>query len=350
MGLPDDGTGPATLFVSHSTFEGNRSEALENNPATVGDLAPFAGFAFGGAIANFASDATVTHSTFIGNSAKSGDGVNGNQGGTGSGGAIKTSDFSPFDGDAVPGQAGPNTDGIPGRNSSLLVEHSRFIGNSVTGGTGDGDATGGAANGGAISGSIGFFPETGIIRHSLFENNNATGGVGGGIGGQGTGGAIAAVAGTSFDVEHSRFIDNTATGGQGGTSARGGDGQGGAIGLTNLVTSVQTPDGANLFDGLFSSVRIDRSTIARNQSVGGQGGSEGMDGNGLGGGIGLSDGASGEISRSIIRNNRAEGFGGGGFNEGDAASFELDAFTLFWIQFNSASTDGDGIFGLFDQL
>ncbi len=221
MGLPDDGTGPATLFVSHSTFEGNRSEALENNPAAVGTLAPFAGFAFGGAIANFASAATVTHSTFIDNSAKSGDGVNGNGGGTASGGAIKTSDFSPFDADAVPGQAGPNTDGIPGRDSSLLIEHSQFFGNSVTGGNGDGAAQGGAANGGAVSGSIGFFPETGTIRHSVFENNSATGGAGGangGTGGKGTGGAVSAVAGTSFQIDQSRFLDNTTAGGQGGIS------------------------------------------------------------------------------------------------------------------------------------
>lgn len=328
MGLPDDGTGPATLWVSHSTFQDNRSEALENNPAAVGDLAPFAGFAFGGAIANFASHATVTHTTFVGNTAKSGDGMNGNQGGTGSGGAIKTSDFSPFDADAVPGQAGPNTDGIPGRNSSLLIEHSRFFENSVMGGTGDGDAQGGAANGGAVSGSIGFFPETGIIRHSTFESNTATGGEGGmngGKGGTGTGGAIAAVSGTSFQVERCRFFDNTSKGGQGGEAGRGGDGRGGAIGLANLVTSVQTPDGANLFDALPSRVEINRSSFLRNQAAAGFGGENGWDGNGLGGAIGLSNGASGEVSHSSIQKNWAEGLGGGIYNTG---SLDVEKTTI----------------------
>ncbi len=89
------------------------------------------------------------------------------------------------------------------------------------------------------------------------------------------------------------------------------------MGITSLVTSVKTPDGANLFDALLSSVNISRSTFVSNQSLGGEGGDGGFDGNGLGGAIGLSDGATADISKSTIRDNHSEGIGGGIYNTGD---------------------------------
>lgn len=386
-GNPGEGTPAASVSIRHSTFRHNTAEALVTDPANAGDLAPFAGFALGGAFLSVAGEASVSHSTFLHNTAKSADGIRGNAGGTAVGGAIFSNDFSPFD------AVGP----IFGRDSRLDVEHSLFIGNAAVGGDGEGGGKGGAANGGAIGASIAFFPEGGAIRHSVFQGNAALGGEGGaagGEGGDGTGGAVAILAGSSLEIGHAKFTGNLARGGNGGPGAAGGDGQGGGVGLTNLVTSIQV-DGANLFDGLLPSVTIHHSRFLGNQAQGGRGSSSGgTGGNGIGGGLAVDGGGQASVSRSSFLFNRTQGGrgetggngqgggvgvtennaeleiartflvgnqavggngadadglgqGGAGFNGGDPEDLALDAFTLFWSRFNSASDEADGIFGPF---
>ena len=179
--LDGNGTpGQPVVTISHSTFDGNMAQSLVADPALAGNFAPFAGFAFGGAVSNLAGDLTVSHSRFVDNSVVGGDGTDGidgdpgTPGGFANGGAIYSDDFSPFDGVE-----------IPGRDSSLKVSHSEFVGNSSTGGNGGTGARGGVSAGGAISVSIAFLPDAANIRHTFFQHNTATGGAGGADGGAG---------------------------------------------------------------------------------------------------------------------------------------------------------------------
>jgi hypothetical protein len=301
------GTRSPTLEISHSRFEGNSTVAVLTDPVAAGPFGPFAGFGLGGAIANLAGTATVAHTVFVGNSARSGDGVLGNPGASAIGGAIFTDDFSPFD--EIP------EDGL-GRDAELDVSHSVFVGNMAHGGSGDEAGDGGSAYGGAIGASISFFPEAGQIDHSVFRNNSAIGGIGGpdgGAGGDATGGAVAVVAGAEFTVDHSLFTRNTARGGTGGPGASGGEGRGGAIGLNLLKTSQLT-----LFETFIPSASVSHSRLVSNRAVGGRGGVDGGTGGlGAGGGLGLADGATAVVSKSLVARNHAVG-GRGGASGGDA--------------------------------
>lgn len=317
------GTGSPSLTVQHSQFIHNRVEVRETNVAALGPFGAFAGFAFGGAISNYAGNASIFHTTFVQNTVRGGDGVGENIGGTSSAGAIFTDDFSPFISD-------PNA--IPGRDAHLLVEHSRFLQNVVVAGNGGSSADGGAANGGAIAGSVSFFPDSATIRHSQFIGNRAQAGMGGpnrGQGGVATGGAINANSGASFLIEHSLFRQNTALGGTGET---GGDGRGGAIGLGVLVTNFKNPDGSNLFEFLAPSVEIHHSLISRNVAVGGD---CLTGGNGLGGALAVSSGGSASVSSSLIFRNRAVGGDtsgdglGGGISNGQDSDLELTRSLVF---------------------
>ena len=233
--LDGDGTpGQPVVMISHSTFTGNVAQSLVADPTLAGAFAPFAGFAFGGAFANLAGDATVSHSRFENNSVVGGNGASGSPGGFANGGAIYSDDFSPFD--EVPP--------ILGRDSSLDVSHSKFVGNSSTGGIGDAGARGGVSAGGAISVSISFLEDSANIRHSFFQYNTAAGGAGGtdgGDGGAALGGAVSVLAGADAAIANSHFSHNTAQGGTGAAAGNGGDGTGGAIGLGRIVTAVPTP-------------------------------------------------------------------------------------------------------------
>ena len=310
---PGNGTDSATANIHFSSFHNNRAEALFNDPANAGSLAPFAGWGFGGAILSVASQLNVSHSEFVGNEAYGGIGVardgtpSVGNGGNALGGAINTYDFSPFD--AV---------GVPGRDSDLNIQYSKFIDNAAYAGAGVDSGTGGHAYGGAVGVSIAFFPEAGELSHNLFVNNTAVGGEGGadgGIGGVGAGGALSISGGAEVDVDYSWFKRNTALGGTGGLAGDGGEGLGGAIGVNGLVTSVPTP-----FETFTASVDVNRSYFSHNRALGGRGGDQGGSGGaGRGGAIGVSEGTGAAVSHSIIKRNRALG-GEGGSDGGDGGA------------------------------
>ena len=380
--------GPAAV-ISHSSFRGNRAEALISDPASSGGLAPFAGWALGGAILNAAGNLNVSHTGFFENEASGGLGVTGvgpsvGNGGAAIGGAIFTTDFSPFD--AVD---------VPGRDSEADIRFSEFVGNQVEGGDGDGSGAGGEAYGGGVAFAISFFPEMGGVSHSNFRDNMATGGKGGndGQGGNGTGGAVAATGGAAAEISFSRFHKNAAIGGQAGGAASGGDGLGGAVGVTQLVTAVPAPPLERP-----GQIEIRHSQFRHNVAAGGIGGLDGgVGGNGLGGAVGINSGSMATVSRSLFSRNQASGGRGGesggigglgqggGFYNGDDSVTELsrsavfanlavggtgslggsdglgqggglfnaldgelivDALTLALTRFNDASDGGDNVFGL----
>jgi len=349
-----EGTDGPTAVITRTSFHGNRAQALASHPDASGAFAAFAGWGLGGAIFNTAGDLTVSHSSFVGNEAQGGVGVAGDDpvlsvgnGGSGSGGAIISSDFSPFD-----------VIGLPGRDATLDVQHSRFTANAAYGGDADGTGTGGPGNGGAIAfglsfgESFGFVGQAGSVSHSKFRNNVAEGGDGGadgGAGGSGAGGAIVVHGGVQVDVTSSRFINNTAQGGQGAGSESGGEGLGGAIGVDLITLFVPIP--GLPFETFTSAVDVSRSTFVHNLAQGGNGGDDGgVGGNGRGGAIGTAGGSTADVSRSLIFRNRAiggrggalgghggSGQGGGIFN-GDNSTTTLSRDIVF---FNLA-IGGDG--------
>lgn len=315
IGPTEDGEGTpgnATIKVKHSTFEGNSAKAQFADVASAGEFAPFAGFAFGGAISNLAGNATVSYSRFLNNSVMGGVGVTnvvedgedvGGEGGFANGGAIYSNDFSPFD----------MTEPLLGRDSSLDVTGSMFVGNSSMGGEGDAGSRGGVSAGGAISVSLGFLDDGANIRSSIFRNNSTTGGQGGdgGDGGDALGGALSVLAGADALVKYSHFTHNTAKGGVGGDGGNGGDGEGGAIGLGPIVTAVPTP-----FEDLTPNIKVRRSILRGNTAMGGHGGTDGDGGNGNGGGFAATAGSTAKIARSPIFRNRAMGGDGDGEGSG----------------------------------
>jgi hypothetical protein len=368
--------------ISHSSFTDNKAKALFTDPVLAGDFGPFAGYALGGAILNVAGTVSVGHSSFTGNEAHSGDGIEGNSAGSAVGGAIFSDDFSPFIDPAAAGELGMP----PGRNSFLDVHNSRFIGNAAKGGMGSESGDGGSAEGGAIGVSIAFLKESASLRHNAFLDNHAYGGDGGtngGNGGRAVGGAVAAIAGADVEAIANRFVGNGAHGGDGGPGADGGEARGGAIGLAPIITS----DGSDAFDPLTPRIDVVRGIFFHNVAKGGNGGAGGSGGNGLGGAIGLSDGAEANVHRSLIKRNTAKGGNGleggdggngqgGGIYNGDSTAslsrsivfanlakggsgdndglgqggglFSDGSFTIerSLIRHNRASDDGDNVFGL----
>lgn len=321
VGPTADGQGSKSpaMVVRDSAFISNSTKTLKTDPVAAGDFAAFAGFAFGGAIVNLAGDLNVDHTSFVGNHADGGNGVDGNEGGTAQGGAIFTLDFTPFIVPDAPGVV------VPGRDALLTVTDSTFAGNASTGGDGDSGSPGGLGSGGAISAGISFFPDAASISGSTFVANRASGGDGGrhSDGGLGVGGGIAALAGASVSVDDAQFRRNVAIGGQGSKHGVGGEGRGGAIGLGLLNTPVPTP-----FEGapFIPSIVVSSSSMLRNRAIGGRGGVAGGDGHG--GGIGLDDGALAFVDDSYFRRNSAlggrgrqggDGQGGGIYN-GDATT------------------------------
>ena len=301
--LDGEGTSAATVDIAHTVFNGNTAIAQVADPDAAGDFAAFAGFAFGGALTNLAGNATVTHSRFINNSVVGGAGANGNPGGFANGGAIYSDDFSPFD----------STPPLLGRDSSLDISASMFLGNSSTGGIGDAGARGGVSAGGAISVSLGFLEDGAKIQTSIFQNNSTTGGDGGdgGDGGNALGGALSVLAGADVALKNSHFYHNTAKGGDGGTGADGGDGQGGAIGLGPIVTAVPTP-----FEALTPTIHVRNAIMRSNTAMGGDGGEDGNGGNGNGGGFAATAGSTAYIKKSVLFRNRAMGGDGNGAGDG----------------------------------
>jgi hypothetical protein len=324
--FPDGVTGQPEVDIDRSSFTDNTASAVLGHIPGVA----FSGLAGGGAILNVTGLMSVSQSSFAGNSVQGGAGVFGaTKGGPGFGGAINSSNYSPFG----------------GAQSFLEVSNSSFVGNNATGGSGgDTGLSGGEAAGGAI-----MVTNAGEanLHGNKYRGNEALGGNGnGGDGGDAAGGGVAASSGANLTLQSEMFVRNTSIGGSG--DGAGGEGRGGALGLFSVDLTGWLPGSAN--------ATISHSKVLFNRAQGGDAADTG--GDGLGGGIATVDGGSVAVTRSTVVGNRAkggtganadgEGLGGGGYNDGSADDFEVDLVSLFWM--NSASDDGDDIFGLFSLL
>jgi hypothetical protein len=182
------------------------------------------GFVSGGAIYNLGT-LFVGECSFLGNSAKGGDGGTGGAAGAGA------------DGLAGSGAAGGSASGAAVYSSNeVTITNCTFSGNAAQGGNGqaggkliNGNGSDGAKGADAFGGGV--FAVGGSVTNCTFFKNSATGGNGGnggtgsanggngGNGGIGTGGALHATA--DIVVENCTFSQCTAKGGAGGTNGIG---------------------------------------------------------------------------------------------------------------------------------
>ncbi len=212
--------------ISGTSFLMN--SAIGGDGGTVGQFPAFAG---AGAVGGFG---TLSNDTFVGNTARGGNGGPGVDGGAADGGAAEWSGTitgSTFLGNsAVGGKGGPAVgSGVGGKGgdgtgggvsvgfSSLTVASSTFIGNLAQGGKGgsagaSGTAgAGGNGEGGGIA--VGVFsvpPSPLVVTDSLFTLDLAIGGLGS-TAGQGLGGGIAVLGGSSATNKKTKFLLNLAS-------------------------------------------------------------------------------------------------------------------------------------------
>ncbi len=341
---PDGGaTQPPTLRSQDSSFSDNIAQSVVGFTMLPG-IFPFSGFAMGGAITNFHGTLEVESTQFLRNVVIGGTGtdlLDGSlqaSGGAAIGGAIVSTNFSPFGNSAA----------------SLTLLGNSFVGNLALGGSGAEDGgNGGEAAGAAVGMCLG---GEAVLESNSFSGNFAAGGMGGGTTGNGglaTGGAVAALSGVIATLEFNTFFGNHVQGGIGSPMGSGGTGQGGGQGI-----GVLTSPGLNKLSGfemLLRVVTVSRGTFINNQAHGGLGLTGG---NGLGGGVSISAGSQASFTRSTIVNNQAVGGlgatpgvgqGGGVHNHPDGM-LSLDTLTLLFIRSNSASDDEDDLFGPYDLL
>lgn len=373
----------------------------------------FPGNAFGGAIGNFGGDAmaTVEKSLFVNNSAAAGDRGVGEFASIAGGGALANdshltvdrSEFhrnraiagdealSPFhNGHALGGaiNSGSLFPAFRGPGATLVVTKSVLTENESLGGNNnhvllpvEAIPAADAPNNG-YGGGILVYQGKATLERTLLKNNRAVGGAGGADlnGGLGVGGGVfffSFLGGVTANVTDSTFVGNAAIGGEGGDGIGGGLATGslgapfGALGTINITGSnfllnrAIGGDGAEAGEGIGGGLAvtsgdtaaISTSIFLRNRVIGGDGE---IGGNGLGGGIALTENANLLLTQSLVVGNKAigssgshedgEGLGGGIYNGGDADDLEIDAFSLFWMRFNSATDAGEDIFGDFDLL
>lgn len=333
----------ARLEVANSTLRGN--QAMGGNGAVhhapnIADV----GVAHGGGIANFEGgqatvrDSIVEHNQAIGGQDNAGSGSVAFVG-TGTGGGIDNS----LD-DSIFGF-------IPTRLTLLdsVVRHNEAVGGTSNTASGA-IAFVGAGLGGGVANYLGVNAD---IGNSHFAHNRAIGGDGNtSIGGPmsaslGAGGAIFNALGNFaldtgevrapniVNVVSSKLEHNRAEGGQGAAGTRGGDGWGGAV--------------AAMFDAI---TNVGGSTLAKNHALGGQGGAGGDGGDGHGGGAYNDRTSSFTLSQSVVTRNHANGGeGGSGGNEGQGLGGGIFNDGLLFvdeassIRRNKASTGGDDVFG-----
>jgi hypothetical protein len=256
------------LTVTHSTFMGNTAIG-----GAAGQGVPRA---LGGAIYNRAR-ATVTQSSFFENLAFATLGA----GLAARGGAI-------YNGSPVAGE---------GVDAVLTVTQSSFTGNQARGSSAN-PVNGGGASGGAISNGGG---ATLIVTYSTLSGNQALGGdAGTGVGGLSGSGAINNIEGSRLTISYSVLSDNQTIGGRGiPASNAGGRGSGGAIGSNHGATNT-----------------ISHSTFTGNQAIGGAG-ADGTDGEfGEGGAIEIADQTTLTMSYCVVTGNQALGGSGGAGGNG----------------------------------
>jgi hypothetical protein len=285
------------MIVSGCTFTNNQAVGGSNNAAAATGASKV-GAGESGALENGPEGvATVTNCTFDYNEARGGDantgGANAVQLGSGIAGAFRNA-------------------------GTLTLAKCTFTGNQAVGGAGNtGGAFVGAGTGGAFVNQVavvGAVAGEATISSCAFIGNQASGGPegAGGNGGDGLGGAIANLLGSTLTVSNCILTGNQAVGGAGGSGANGGNGFGGGIyndGLSILPANAGTP----------STLTMTGSTITANQAIGGAAGSGGSVGQGIGGGAYFA-------ARGVAC---------------------LDAATVANILGNTASTSNNDMFGVF---
>jgi hypothetical protein len=322
--------GGGRIIVSHSDFIGNHGRGGDGSVAN-----GQAGDSFGGAVCNLSSSVIVSHSTFRNNEVQGGTGGDDVRGGAGLGGAIGAA-------------LGDDT-----TRPNTVIESCEFIGNRALGGRGDNppddpvaDYFGGTGRGGAIDNLVGDM----TISNSRFMHNLARGGDGNvGNGGDARGGAVANEFGGHLTLTNVEITENRAVGGAGGIGGDGGDAQGAGI-FNGNASQLYGP----------AMLTLSYCSITGNVATGGDGGLGGNGGDAQGGGIFNGNGFEQfatdppivQMDHSTITDNSVdggaagsggnsgEGIGGGVYNQG---SFYADAFS--WIFDNFASTSDDDIFG-----
>ncbi len=288
----------STLTVEHSTFVSNRARTLQGFGAF--------GLATGGAIINGRGcEATISHSYFGENSTRGGDGDAGDSGAGADGGALTNANASYLaEQEAM---------------AYMLVSDCTFVGNRAHTGAAGLDGVGTlSSHGGAIISTGCCGPEgTGdselVVADSVFIDNGVTGGKGadgspghaGHFGGPGVGGAIEAFTDSTLTVTSSIFLNNHATGGLGGDGGDGAEGGTGGDGLGGAISAAQAV-----------SVTLDGNVFYDNQAVGvrgGRGGASadgGQGGEGFGGAVSLIT-TTAAITDIVCLDNRVLGGKGG---------------------------------------
>lgn len=310
----------------------------------------FGGNAQGGAVCAFiGSRVSVTNSSLLSNRAvggAGGDGEFGGNGGSGAGGALWATSMTDLHG-------------------TVLVDRTVVSNNEAQGGAGGRGESGAGHPGGALGGaiSLGTSIRTTVSRSQVLQNRavGPSGSIGGGIqsltgelairdsifasnealGGTasyGSGGALHAKE-TALTVSGTTFARNLACGGNGIDGYDGGWGQGGAITLQAMNSTIQT------------------SVFAYNRALGGTGGASSAGGGAEGGAIDVVDGHL-YLSRSRLDLNEAIGGAPGGGDQGEAIggainadpaeALQMNACTVRWNKARGSTARGGGVF-LADQ-
>lgn len=296
------------LSLSNSQLIGN--QALGGSAAS----GPFAsaGFGVGGGLSVEVGGIVISATSFVDNQAVGGSSPN-QSGGFALGGGMATS-FPPspavsstisnslFAGNQAIGGAGAFATFAAGGGLSnvfnpLTITNTSFLGNSVIGSAGLNGGDGGSAQGGAIlNDDDGTHPM--VIQGGLIAGNSAIGGNGGdatghgGQGGEADGGGIANLGG-SMTITGPLLTANLAQGGDGGRGSVGGNGGNGV--------------GGGLYAS-FGAIVVTGATITFNVADGGRGGdgttTDGLDGQGLGGGVAIVAGSV-SLGTSTVKHNHA---------------------------------------------
>jgi hypothetical protein len=314
------GTG-SSLSVLDCRVVGNTADGLQNLRSAVGGgiavelginftvrgsmfagnsaLGGTGGIASGGGINVLQATATIVDSTIEGNHALAGEG----EFRTGAGGGLAialgqlTIENTTIADNRVVAGATPSEQGSFGvgggidvENSTATINHSTIAGNEAVGGAG---AIGGVGDGGGIRIRVG----TLTINDSSIRDNRAVGGPGGSsLGGNANGGGILVVVDASLSLNYCTLTGNVARASDD-SPYGGGSGSGGALAL--------------YFN---SNATIDRSTLARNQAVGGD-----LGGQAVGGAIAAFIESPVSVSNSMLADNQAIA-GSGGTSTGTDSS------------------------------
>jgi hypothetical protein len=303
------------LLVDTCVLSGNQAVGGSLGSGTNPDITDVGG-AHGGAIANLLQgDVVVRDSTITLNRAT---------GGSGNRGGGPLAFVGAAAGGGIYNAFGPNVTSVPVAPTTLTVVRSEVRNNVALGGNNNGAVSSAAFVGAGLGGGIAnLLGGTADLISSVVSGNQALGGEGDTAEGGSVPPKLAAGGGvfnalgnlglstgvvlppSVVTVRNSRLAGNRATGGEGLAAVRGGDGWGGAVAAmfdattrivgTALVangavggTSFGGPGGNGFGGGAFndttSTLALSTSLVTRNQALGGSGGSGGSPGTGVGGG------------------------------------------------------------------